>query len=243
MIVVVQIASGRGCSSVASNRTAYVLRDHGLVYCPVTRAAHSSIKDAFLKSLGRPFSHRHANFPNAFWTYTDDVPRYRLPSVGIVREPVDRFLSAYQRLVWKALRDRRKPISLDKCIEIYSAQIDPEDDQFRPQFMQLSPVRDIWPFELLDEWWEYVRGISAIPLPDLQHRNPTQGEKPVPTDDQKEAIQSIYPYDVELYQDALRLHEVPTRRTRHRLRVAKTQIDDSGGAESSEHVDSNSDTT
>lgn len=192
--------------------SAYVLPKHRIIICTVLKAGMSSITEAVLTAYGRTRDDRDVNRKSRFWIAPQTTWRFRLPAFGVVRAPVDRFVSGY---AWRQTVDAdpynagwHDAKTVDDYLDICAMSSAgrkrngiADDPHFMPQTPMLRPVAHPWRFDRLREWWRHVQAIAARPLPDLPHCNPST-EKPVLTAAQIERVRTIYRDEVALYERA-----------------------------------------
>lgn len=187
----------------AKKERVYVLPEHGLAICLVNKVSSKSILRAVLTSLGMPWEARGINRATDYWQAVEDD--LNLPAVGMIREPVDRFLSAYVMRQSIGFPKRWNVATVDDCIlhvrMMYRGSPPiAHDVHFAYQAPALALVQTPGRFDRIQEWWAEVRAMSAVPLPDLPHEE--RSEKPALTEAQVAALHEIYRDDLELYAES-----------------------------------------
>ncbi|WP_246376268.1 sulfotransferase family 2 domain-containing protein [Gluconacetobacter aggeris] len=187
-------------------RMALIAR-RGVLFVHVPKNAGTSIATAL---YGRALSHESIRY---FQGVVPDLVR-DLPSFAILRDPVERFLSAYSyarnggtrdRMVAPAFRDRYMGFqSLDDALDHVeqARSVYGMDHIFRPQSWYVTgragkpAVRHLLRIQDVAHLSDLMPELGPIRLPRLNEGRP---HSLVPTDRQRARIQAIYRQDIALF--------------------------------------------
>lgn len=130
------------------------------------------------------------------------VRSLNVPTVGIARDPVDRFASLWRCQVRDGLAGIA-PRLLDKnprrLFDLIQAR-PLANVHWIPQDLFLVNADTVVRLERLDEWWtEFFAGMSRMPA--LKHLNSTAGDTSI-DEDLADAIREHYAADVKIYETA-----------------------------------------
>lgn len=146
--------------------------------------------------------------------FVDEIPEVFLPDVKdlpsfcVVRNPIDRFVSAYcDRCVrYKNGEHQRFPTINDLFDNLEEAK------KYETFFHHLKPMTifygtdlsryfKIFSFSRLNELKKFLEGHYQIELPDLRLQSCEKIEKPLLTEDQKSRLMELYKDDFDTFSD------------------------------------------
>jgi hypothetical protein len=161
-----------------------IITNYGLSYTPIKKVASSSITDVFTRGIHMTSTH----------------PMHGLPSLIVIRDPVDRFLAS-----WWHLRGRDEFISkdfwmsLDDFISLVESGDGEELNLDNPHLIDQQKIVDRHPpditlaFEHLDLQWKLLQA-DFPDLPNLPHHNNLKehGHQHTCRPDQFRRIEKLY---------------------------------------------------
>jgi len=160
------------------------LPEHGIGFFGICKNGNTSIKAAFLDSMGIRSQHRiHDNLAFHYVTGLELAEAQGIWTFAVKRDPLTRAMSAWKNKCHRSWADHYSKWGLARhmSFDAYVAAIAQVPDEeltgagqhFRSQTYEF---RDGWPdavlpFEDLDEHWATVQHRSVLELPDLEHLN------------------------------------------------------------------------
>lgn len=182
------------------------VRDAGVLFIHVPKNAGMSISNAL---YGRQIKHRSMRY---YGRVAPDIAR-ELPSFAILRDPVDRFLSAYayaraggslHNSIAVPFHKRYRAFGcVDDALDHVEAarSVYDVDHVFRPQSWYVTgrrgavAVKQLFLMDQMHGISDVAPGLGATSLPRL---NRAEGNKPAPTAGQIDRINRLYRHDVRL---------------------------------------------